>query len=145
MTADGLIELGSHTHTHADLRGRPEALRHELEISIEIVRELFNQVDVPFAFPYGRRHSGHVSEELLDVVRQSGATCALTTEAETIDLLDEPFGWGRFNVYDWDSGASLAARLAGWYGWAPRLQSLLSRKPVDVPVTVPVESPAACP
>ena len=30
MARDGLIELGSHTHTHADFRGRPEEFRRDL-------------------------------------------------------------------------------------------------------------------
>lgn len=145
MCDSGLIELGSHTHTHTDLRGRPAELRQELQSSIEIVRELSGQTDVPFAFPYGRRHSGHVSDALIQAARQSGVTTALTTEPEAINLREAPFPWGRFNAYDWDTSATLAARLAGWYGWAPRLQARLSRRSPRASNPIPVESPLTCP
>jgi peptidoglycan/xylan/chitin deacetylase (PgdA/CDA1 family) len=130
MCDRGLIGLGSHAHTHQDLRGKPDELRRELQRSLPIVRELSGQADVAFAFPYGRRHSGHASDELIEAARSCGVSAALTTEAETVDVCTEPWGWGRFNVYDWDTGATLAARLAGWYGWAPRLQARLSGKKV---------------
>jgi hypothetical protein len=65
------------------------------------------------------------------VARDVGVRCALTTEAETVRGGQSPFGWGRFNVYDWDSAQSLAAKLQGWYGWAPALQEYLRGQRVN--------------
>jgi hypothetical protein len=126
MARGGLVRIGAHTHTHADFRGQPQALLADLQTCVEVVRPRFGVEDVPFAFPFGRRALGYVSDELVGAARASGVTCALTTEASLVDPRSDPFGWGRFNAYDWDTGATLAARLEGWYGWAPRLQERLA-------------------
>jgi peptidoglycan/xylan/chitin deacetylase (PgdA/CDA1 family) len=126
MLDAGLIELGAHTHTHADFRGRTADFEFDLATCVDVLRDRFGLPSVPFAFPFGRRHLGYVTEELIDAARRIGVICALTTECETVHALSDPFGWGRFNVYDWDSPQALAARLRGWYGWAPRWQDRLS-------------------
>jgi len=122
MAGGGLIEFGSHTHTHDDFRNRPEAFRRDLQTSVEILRTQFGLREVPFAFPYGRWHHGSVSEELMAAAREAGVTCALTTEMELNHSQSDPFGWGRFNADAWDTGRTLAAKLGGWYGWAPKLE-----------------------
>ncbi len=132
MLADALIELGAHTHTHGDFRGRPEAFRRDLQTSIDILRSRFGLPAVTFAFPYGRPDMGFVSDELIAAARQTGVTCALSTEMKLNKPQSDPFTWGRFNVDSWDNASTLAAKLDGWYGWAPKLgraaKRLLSHK-----------------
>jgi peptidoglycan/xylan/chitin deacetylase (PgdA/CDA1 family) len=91
---------------------------------------------VPFAFPFGSRAQGFVSDLLIEKARQTGVSCALSTEPESVDLARDPFTWGRFNVFDWDSSRTLAAKLNGWYGWAPRTwRAVIGRRgPEDVAV-----------
>jgi len=36
MAEDGLVELGSHTHTHIDFRSRPAALRQDTQTSVDL-------------------------------------------------------------------------------------------------------------
>jgi peptidoglycan/xylan/chitin deacetylase (PgdA/CDA1 family) len=126
MARTGLMELGAHTHTHRDLRGQPGEFERDLSLNVETLRTLFGLEQPTFAFPFGRRHLGYVSDELIAAARRTGVRCALTTEAAPIDLADDPFEWGRFNAYDWDTAAMLAGKLTGWYGWAPRLQERLA-------------------
>ena len=126
MAASGLVEIAAHTHTHADFRGRPDALRDDLHTCVEAIRSLFGSERVTFAFPFGRKALGYVDEELMLAARETGVVCALTTEAELVDVKSDPFGWGRFNAYSWDTASTLAAKLGGWYGWAPRLQERLA-------------------
>lgn len=126
MSASGLMEIGAHTHTHADFRNRPTEFREDLQLSVDAVREMVGTGAVTFAFPFGRRALGFVTEDLLAASRQTGVSCALTTEAESVDPRSDPFGWGRFNAYEWDTGATLAAKLVGWYGWAPRFEERLA-------------------
>jgi peptidoglycan/xylan/chitin deacetylase (PgdA/CDA1 family) len=133
MREDGLIELAAHTHTHADFRGRPEALEADLTANVRHLRERFGVERPTFAFPFGRRHLGYVSPELIEAARRAGVRCALTTEARSVTPSTDPFGWGRFNAYDWDTGQTLAARLAGWYGWAPALQEWITSKVEGIP------------
>jgi len=115
LAANGLVELGAHTHTHADFRGRPQAFAADLKQNLEVLRETFGVERPAFAFPYGRRHSGFASPELTSAARDAGVLCSLTTEADLVRPGDSPFEWGRFNVDGYDSARTLAARLGGWY------------------------------
>lgn len=126
MTADGLIQIGSHTHTHADFRGKLGEFQIDLARSVDVLHTLGHSGPLTFAFPFGRRALGYVNEDYLDAVRSAGLTCALTTEAELVELRRDPFGWGRFNAYSWDTSNTLSAKLSGWYGWAPRLQERIA-------------------
>jgi peptidoglycan/xylan/chitin deacetylase (PgdA/CDA1 family) len=127
MVESGLIELGSHTHSHQDFRGRPAEFLRDVETSLEIMSSRLGQRNVPFAFPWGRTYSETTGETLLEAVRQTDLTCALTTQCQSVEPGSDPFGWGRYNVFSWDTGATLAAKLDGWYSWAPKLRQRLSR------------------
>lgn len=122
MIDSGLVTIGAHTHSHADFRGRPDELHDDLCTNVSHLREHLELTDVPFAFPYGRVSLGFAGGELTEAARRTGVTCALTTECDVNRPTDDPFSWGRFNVYEADTPAMLEAKLAGWYGWAPKLQ-----------------------
>ncbi len=110
-----LIEVGSHTHTHADFRGQPEMLQADLQQSAACLQEWFGIEHPLFAFPYGSRHLGYCGGELSAAARDAGMRCAMTTEPERITATCDPFDWGRFAVEAYDTPASLEAKLAGWY------------------------------
>jgi peptidoglycan/xylan/chitin deacetylase (PgdA/CDA1 family) len=128
MVATGLVEIGAHTHTHADFRGRPEEFQHDLQLSVDIIRRLFDPPLVTFAFPYGGTHDGFAGDELAHAARATGVACGLTTECALVDPQSDPFRWGRFNAFPWDTSRTLAAKLSDWYSWAPRLRKRLGRK-----------------
>ena len=121
MADNGLIELGAHTHTHADFRGRDEDLRFDMEVCLQELEKRFGVRNPSFAFPSGKPSMGFAGESSVAVVQELGVTCALTTEAVCARATESPFSWGRFNVYDWDSSRTLAAKLQGYFSWAPRL------------------------
>jgi peptidoglycan/xylan/chitin deacetylase (PgdA/CDA1 family) len=127
MLASGLIELGAHTHTHGDFRGRPAEFQDDLQQSVDMLAERFGVQRPSFAFPFGRRSLGYVSPELIAAAGRTDVRCALTTDVSLVSADSDPFGWGRFNIYDWDTPATIAARLRGWYAWAPRFQDRLVR------------------
>jgi len=116
MQSSQLVSLGAHTHTHQDFRGRPEAFHADLAESISRLQSAFACRTVPFAFPFGR-----VDDEMVEVARATGVTCALTTRALPVQSGADPFGWGRFNVYQSDTAETLEAKFHGWYGWIPAL------------------------
>ena len=128
MAAGGLIELGAHTHTHRDFRGQPEAFRGDLQVSVDYLRDTFGLEDVGFAFPFGGRHKGFADPELVAVAKQVGVKCGLTTDCALIDSRSDPFEWGRFNAFPWDTTATLAAKLDGWYTWAAHIKRLFVRR-----------------
>jgi peptidoglycan/xylan/chitin deacetylase (PgdA/CDA1 family) len=126
LQAEGLIELGAHTHTHEDFRDSPQRFRQDLELSLGVLRSRFGLERVMFAFPFGSPALGFAGGALAHAARESGVACALTTESVLVDPRSDPFHWGRFNVFAWDTSATLAAKLAGWYSWAPKLRQRLS-------------------
>ena len=89
--------------------------------------DCFGVREVSFAFPFGCPYRGFASEGLVEQAKLAGVTCSLTTEAIPVDLRNDPFHWGRFNAFPWDNAASLAAKVEGWYEWAPRLRRRVSR------------------
>lgn len=149
MAATGLMDIGSHTHTHEDFRHRPQALEEDLRISVAALREWFGETEITFAFPYGNPRMGFVDPDQLAAARRAGVNCALTTDSNVVSTHCDPFHWGRFHVNDWDSGSTLAAKLAGWYSWAPKAWHLISgtslakRQPIVNPVPNKVGSGSA--
>lgn len=128
MAASGLLEFGAHTHTHQDFRGRADDLRRDLRRSVNIIRDLFEPNEVAFAFPYGKTCLGYAGGAMAEAARAVGVCCGLTTDCALVDPpRDDPFAWGRFSCGSWDTPQTLAAKLAGWYGWAPRMQEWLDR------------------
>jgi peptidoglycan/xylan/chitin deacetylase (PgdA/CDA1 family) len=125
MVESGLIELGTHTHTHADFRQHVEEFAEEMATAAEILETRFGVIRPSFSLPFGSPSEGYASPALLSAARESRAACALTTEAVLVDVRSDPFGWGRLNVFEWDSSATLAGKLNGWYDWAPRLKHRL--------------------
>ena len=115
MRTDGLIDFGTHTHTHADFRSRPQTLYEELKTSVDFLRSQFGMEDATFAFPYGTRRLGFSGPVLAGAAKQAGVLCSLTTEEDLVPSHSDPFDWGRFTVSESDNGATLAGKLDGWY------------------------------
>ncbi len=114
LTANGLIELGAHTHTHADFRGRPDEFAEDVRQNLTILRAWFQVAQPAFALPYGTKSDGFASDELASAARAAGASCCLTTEGTIVRAGDSPFDWGRFAAEEHDTARTLAARLGGW-------------------------------
>jgi peptidoglycan/xylan/chitin deacetylase (PgdA/CDA1 family) len=122
MARGGLVELGSHTHTHADFRGRPDEFRRDLARSLDVLADSFGVKRAAFAFPYGR-----FDDELIAASRAAGVLCALTAEQQLVGTHADPFTAGRIYVDGADSAARLAWKLNGWYTALRRLGRWLRR------------------
>ena len=109
MLQDGLVELGSHTHTHADFRGRPDSLLEDLRTSAAVLEERFGVRKPTFAFAYGI-----AGPELSDAARRAGVACALSTQPVLVRPQSDPFTWGRFTVSEGDTAETIAPKLDGW-------------------------------
>lgn len=137
----GLIDLGSHTHTHQNFAARPDDFADDLQQSLDVLRQRFGVERPLFSFPFGVCH-----HELIEAARRSGVVCALTTRPRLVSCGSDPFGWGRFGVTPSDTAATLAAKLGGWYDFARDVLQGRRRSPmvsateprraaVDSPVT----------
>ena len=118
MLAGGLIELGTHTHVHADFRGRPQELRADLAVSMEVLRARFGIAEASLALPYGYGCRQNDGPELAQAAKEAGVLCALTADSELVRLGDDPFNWPRFGALDTDTVASLETKLDGRYSLA---------------------------
>jgi len=127
MHDSGWLDLGAHTHTHQDFRNRETDFREDMVNCLQTLESCFGLKNPTFALPYGTRHEGFAGDELLDACRDLGVPTALTTEPALVNLKQDPLGWGRFNVFDWDTAGTLAGKLAGWYSWAPRFWRAAAR------------------
>jgi len=117
MERSGLVEIGSHTHTHRNLRGRPEEFAADLETSLRLLERHLGPGPRTFSFPFGSVRHGFAGPELMEAARACGVSCALTTEIELADPQASQFGWGRLEVGERDSGAVVTAKLNGRYAW----------------------------
>ncbi len=145
MAQHGLIEFGAHTHTHADFRHRADDFQRDLQTSVDIVRTRFGPDGITFAFPFGSVHQGYASDALKAAAKETGVVCGLTTQGVLVDIRSDPFSWGRFNAFPWDTAATLAAKLHGWYSWAPRLRQQIARSLRRSPSRAAAPSPEMIP
>ncbi len=110
------VELGSHTHTHQDFRGRTADLKADVEQSVEVLRRRFGIVRPALALPFGTFEAGWA-----DVLRTTGVCCCLTGSCHLIMPGQDPYAWGRFGAEQYDGVLTLRAKLDGWYTWGQRL------------------------
>jgi peptidoglycan/xylan/chitin deacetylase (PgdA/CDA1 family) len=110
MMEHGLIEIGSHTHTHADFRGHCGEFRGDLAESLHVLNAALGIEQPSFAFPFG-----YCDGAMKQAVRESGAACALTAEQSLVPSQADPYAWGRFLVRDGDTPTTLAWKLRGWF------------------------------
>ncbi len=117
MRTSGLIELGSHTHTHQDFRNRASEFREDMTSSLELLSRRFGVETIAFALPYGFLCPG-----MMKVMRELSLACCLTCQGQLVRAQDDPIFWGRFGADRYDTAGTLSAKLDGWYsaiqnGW----------------------------
>jgi peptidoglycan/xylan/chitin deacetylase (PgdA/CDA1 family) len=77
LRATGLVEFGSHTHTHPILsRCSLARQEHELRASRDVLRERLGRADL-FAYPNGSR--ADFTSATQDLLRRLGYRCGVTT------------------------------------------------------------------
>ncbi|HIF30419.1 MAG TPA: polysaccharide deacetylase family protein [Planctomycetaceae bacterium] len=110
MLNTGLIELGSHTHTHAHVGDDVDAFKEDLETSVAVLRSKFGVESPHFSFPFGE-----YCIQMQQVVREAGLSCAFTSECGNVHRCDNSYRWKRLGAEEWDSQATLAAKVDGWF------------------------------
>ena len=101
MAESGLMEIGSHTHTHTimTLPGNPAA--RELAASKELVEKHIGRPCDLFCYPNGE--AGDYSAETSGLLKAGGFKCGLTTVAGFVAPGDDPCELPRFGTDDRDS------------------------------------------
>jgi peptidoglycan/xylan/chitin deacetylase (PgdA/CDA1 family) len=117
MEDSGLVDIGSHSHSHADFRRNPDDFADDLRKSLAMLDQRLAPLDRPFAFPFGSISRGFASPLLQARARDVGVTCALTTEIGLVSPGMSPYAWPRLEVDSSDISASIRAKVDGWYSW----------------------------
>jgi peptidoglycan/xylan/chitin deacetylase (PgdA/CDA1 family) len=117
LAGSGLVDLGSHTHTHRNFRGRPDEFARDLRASLEVLGGRLGEGARTFSYPSGSVSDGFADESLQRAARSVGVRCGLTTEIGLVRPDADRFTWGRIEVVDADDAATLEAKLSGWYSW----------------------------
>lgn len=132
IVAEPLIEVGSHTHTHQDFRNRADDFELDVRTSIDILANRFGaKTPMPFSFPYGVVSLGFTSGDLIRRTRRLPLTCALSTEPRLVVPGQDPFVWGRFDVKQSDTPATLRGKIDGWFTWLKRRAGLGPAAPAN--------------
>jgi peptidoglycan/xylan/chitin deacetylase (PgdA/CDA1 family) len=109
LAADGLIEIGGHTASHANLKALPsDAARDQIARGKREVERLLGAPVRSFAYPYGL-----YAADTAKLVRDSGFTAACTTWPSPVWRGSDPLMLPRMTVGDWD-GDEFARRLNEW-------------------------------
>jgi peptidoglycan/xylan/chitin deacetylase (PgdA/CDA1 family) len=140
MAASGLIELGAHTHTHADFQSDRLAFEHDLRECMAVLQNRFGVAEASFAFPFGKSRLGYESHEFINAAKRLGILCALTTEPRLVRNNNDRHSWGRFEATQADTAITLAACLDGRYEmvrrWRPdRLMKRIVRSMMSAQTT----------
>ena len=115
LLESGCFELGGHTHSHANLKSlNPDQKISEIRHSKTILEETFNSQITSFAYPFGI-----YTDEDVDLVKQSGYTNAVTTDAGIDDLTQSMFTLRRVKISGKDNFYAFTLRMKnGIRGWS---------------------------
>ena len=112
MAQNSLVEIGSHSRSHASLpRLEEEALLREVRDSRSTLEEELGRPVESFAYPYGE--PADVSALVARVVQDCGYRCALTGVPGTVNLGDDAFQLRRVSVDGRDDWPKFTGKLAG--------------------------------
>ena len=108
MIQSGLIEIGSHTLTHANLPALEEKQKRvEICKSKQMIEEQFSLECTSFAYPFGM-----YDETDKKIVQQCGFTHAVTTKPGIVDLVScHPYEIPRITISGKDSMLSFVLKL----------------------------------
>lgn len=113
--ASGLVEIGGHSHVHANAsHASPSEVTEEASRCRRLLtRRLGANSAVSYAYPYGSTRLGQVPPEYVSAVRDSGYSAAVTTDLGLADRRSNQFTLPRIEVYRSDSPAVVQAKLHG--------------------------------
>ncbi len=124
MEASGRVSFGAHTMSHPILAylGDPAEVRQEIECCRTMLEQRLGHPVRSFAYPVGQRQ--HISESVVEAVRQAGYNWAVTTHYGLNTPQTNPYLLRRIEVDVDQHWLVLAAETAGLWGFFSRLRWL---------------------
>lgn len=119
---EGIVDIGAHTVTHANMRALDEgAMWREAIESRRALERLTGSPVRLFAYPFGQRH--HFSRASARVLAVAGYELAVTSCWGTLQPMNRPFDLRRIDFKDDDSESTLAAKIEGRYDWKMAIET----------------------
>jgi peptidoglycan/xylan/chitin deacetylase (PgdA/CDA1 family) len=110
LCSSPLVDLGSHTQTHPSLARLPVACQQdEIGVAKRDLESLTGRSITAFAYPFGKRED--YTPQTVEIVRETGHTCACVNYGAVTRPANSRFELPRLFVEDW-SGDELERRLA---------------------------------
>ena len=114
--ANGLVEIGAHTHTHINMaRTSGAEIGTELTANVAMLRDWTGFTPRIFAYPYGTK--GAVSAEAADMVRSCGFDAAVTTRRDYLGAQPDTYQLPRLTVQLGWSDAVFRSRVVALDRW----------------------------
>lgn len=108
-----LIEIGSHTVTHALLSAQPmDTQKREIVQSKNLLEDLLGHPIQSFSYPYGGR--GMFTGKTVEMVKEAGITTACANYGSTLIRSADPYRLPRVLVRNWDIGV-FSSRMKDWF------------------------------
>ena len=118
MKRSGYISFGSHTMSHPHLGRLPaEDIEYELGQSKKLLEEKLNEDIIFFAYPFGIRQYGDISDETARMVVEKGYKLACTSEIGRNKVGEDVFMLKRIGISHFDNLSSFRTKLVGAYDW----------------------------
>src|SRR5205814_2494553 len=109
LAQSGLVHVGAHTMTHAQLSSRPaEEQREEISRSRARLEQILGRAVPTFAYPYGG--TADYTSQTVALVREAGFAAACSNFPGAITRRTAPFELPRIMIMDCD-GDELAQKL----------------------------------
>jgi peptidoglycan/xylan/chitin deacetylase (PgdA/CDA1 family) len=94
------FEIGNHTVTHLNMgTASAETVRHELEESNRTFAAQLGKAPQLFAYPFGGR--SHINEQAIEIVRQLGFRCCVSSCGGLNPVTPDPFHLNRISIAGW--------------------------------------------
>ena len=112
MIESGLVTIGSHTHSHYNLKNCDvEIINNELLLSKKLIENKTKKECLYFSYPHGKKRS--FSELTKELLKKTDYKCALTTEPGMNDGTSDIFKLKRYSVSNNDSFHGFVYLLCG--------------------------------
>jgi peptidoglycan/xylan/chitin deacetylase (PgdA/CDA1 family) len=116
MHESGLITIGSHTMSHPRLGTLPkEQIEYEVGQSKRVIEEKLNDKISFFAYPFGLKHYGDISNKTTEVLRKKGYVLACTSELGRNTHNEDLMMLKRIGMTCYDTLSVFNAKLIGAY------------------------------
>lgn len=113
------MEIGSHSHTHPELKNLSvEQQKEEITVSKQILESITGRPVYSFAYPFGS-----VPVDYKALLRNAGYKYGVSI----YQRFETPLALRRFGIYEKDTDQTIANKLSGRYKWMRKVYDVIKK------------------